>query len=85
MSQSRIMSMVEVATSTLIGFLVAMWANYVVLPRFGFAVNLSESSTIALVFTAISLVRTYLVRRFFAAYVTRFAAWCRRSTTTSSR
>jgi hypothetical protein len=76
MEQSRVMSLVEVVTSTLIGFGVSVWANYAVLPLFGFKVKLAESLAITLVFTVISIIRSYLVRRFFAVYVTRFAAWC---------
>ena len=76
MEQTRVMSLVEVATSSLIGFVVSIWANYAVLPLFGFRVKLSESFAITLVFMVISIVRSYLIRRFFAAYVTRFAAWC---------
>ncbi|WLA44120.1 hypothetical protein QNJ95_22875 [Bradyrhizobium elkanii] len=70
------MSLVEVVTSTLIGFGVSLWANYAVLPLFGFKVKLAESFAITLVFTVISIVRSYLVRRFFAVYLKRFAAWC---------
>jgi hypothetical protein len=36
MEQSRVMSLVEVVTPSLIGFVVSIWANYVVLPLFGF-------------------------------------------------
>lgn len=76
MEQSRVMSLVEVATSSLIGFGVSIWANYAVLPLFGFKVKLAESFAITLIFMVISIIRSYLVRRFFAAYVKRFAAWC---------
>jgi hypothetical protein len=78
MEQSRTMSLVEVATSTLIGFFVSIWANYAVLPLFGFKVKLAESFAITLVFAVISIIRSYLVRRFFAVYLKRFAAWCDR-------
>jgi len=74
--QSRVMSLVEVATSSLIGFVVSIWANYAILPLFGFKVRLSESLTITSIFLVISIIRSYLVRRFFATYVKRFAAWC---------
>ena len=69
------MSMVEVATASLIGFVVSIWANYAVLPLFGYHVKLSESFAITLIFVVISIVRGYLVRRFFAVYMTRFAVW----------
>ncbi|MGC0389158.1 DUF7220 family protein [Bradyrhizobium sp. USDA 241] len=76
MEQSRVMSLVEVVTSSLIGFVVSIWANYAVLPLFGFKVKLAESFAITLIFMVISIIRSYLVRRFFAVYLKRFAAWC---------
>lgn len=76
MEQSRLMSLVEVVMSTLIGFVVSVWANWAVLPLFGFKVKLAESFAITLIFTVISIVRSYLVRRFFAVHLKRFAAWC---------
>ncbi|ARQ95316.1 hypothetical protein [Bradyrhizobium phage BDU-MI-1] len=76
MEQSRVMSLVEVATSSLIGFVVAVFINWALLPMFGMHPSFSQSFWFTLIFTAISIVRAYLVRRFFAVYVTRFAAWC---------
>ena len=66
MTQSRIMSLVEVITGSVIAFVVAIWANWAVLPLFGFEVKLQQSFAITLIFTIISIVRSYLVRRFFA-------------------
>jgi uncharacterized membrane protein YwzB len=79
MDQSRTMSLVEVATSSLIGFVVSLWANYAILPLFGFKVRLTESLAITLIFMVISIIRSYLVRRFFVTYLKRFAAWATRS------
>ncbi|MHC2552305.1 DUF7220 family protein [Bradyrhizobium elkanii] len=76
MEQSRVMSLVEVATSSLIGFGVSIWANYAVLPLFGFKVKFAESFAITLIFMVISIIRSYLVRRFFAVHLKQFAAWC---------
>lgn len=68
MEQSRVMSLVDVATSSLIVFVVSIWANYAILPLFGFKVRLSESLAITLIFVVISIIGSYLVRRFFATY-----------------
>lgn len=65
MSQSRRMSAVEAIAGTAIGFAVAVLANVIILPLFGLTPNFGESTAIALVFTAISLLRGYLVRRLF--------------------
>jgi hypothetical protein len=76
MAQSRVMSLVEVMTSSLIGFVVSIFANWSVLPMFGFSVSMHQSFVITVIFMVISIVRTYLVRRFFAVHVHRFANWC---------
>ncbi|MGX1427005.1 DUF7220 family protein [Bradyrhizobium elkanii] len=76
MEQSRLMSLVEVATSSLIGFVVSIFANWAVLPLFGMHPSFHQSFWITLIFMVISIIRSYLVRRFFAVYVQRFAVWC---------
>ncbi len=63
--QSRKMSALETVASTLIGYTVATAANYYVLPLFGAPVSWASASWIGVIFTAISLVRGYLVRRLF--------------------
>jgi hypothetical protein len=39
---------------------------------------------ITLVFTVVSVARSYLVRRFFAVRIARFAAWCNTCAATST-
>lgn len=63
--QSRLMSAVEAATNVLIGYLVSVAANIIVLPMFGYDVTIFDSFAIGLAFTAISLVRSYVLRRVF--------------------
>ncbi len=63
--QSRKMSAVETAVSTAIGYTVATAANYYILPLFGYHVTLRDASWIGVIFTGISLVRGYFVRRLF--------------------
>lgn len=67
MKQSRVMSAMESVTSTAIGFFVAWAATMIVLPAFGAPVSASSGLGITVVFTAISLVRGYFVRRLFEA------------------
>jgi hypothetical protein len=78
MQQSRIMSLVEVITGSMIAFVVSIWANWAVLPLFGFHVRIEQSFAITLIFTVISIVRSYLVRRFFEVYLRAFMAWCKK-------
>lgn len=63
--QSRFMSAVEALANVLVGYLVSVGANFVILPAFGYAVSVADSFAIGLAFTVVSLVRSYIIRRFF--------------------
>ena len=65
MSQSRAQSMIESAANVVIGYMVALGSQLVVFPMFGVHLPLQDNLLIGLWFTAISLVRSYLVRRLF--------------------
>lgn len=65
MSQSRRQSIVETCASTAIGFGIAYVASYCVLPLFGHRVTPADNFWITTIFTVISLVRGYYVRRMF--------------------
>lgn len=65
MSQSRLGSMIEAVANVLIGFGINLGANLVVLPLFGFHVSVSQALGIGLIFTFISILRGYFVRRLF--------------------
>lgn len=66
--QSRLMSAVEAVANVFVGYLVSVAANLVVLPAFGYDVGVADSFYIGLVFTAISLVRGYTLRRVFNSF-----------------
>lgn len=59
------MSATEAATNVAIGYLVSVAANIIVLPMFGYDVTIADSFAIGLTFTAISLARSYILRRIF--------------------
>ena len=63
--QSRLMSAIEAIANLVIGYLVSVAANIIVLPTFGYDVTIADSFAIGLAFTAISLVRSYILRRVF--------------------
>ena len=65
MSQSRAQSMIESAANVVIGYMVALGSQLVVFPMFGVHLPLQDNLLIGLWFTAISLGRSYLVRRWF--------------------
>jgi hypothetical protein len=66
--QSRRMSLVEICTSTAIGFVVAFVTTHFVMPWFGHNVSYSDNFWITCIFTVVSLVRSYCVRRLFEAW-----------------
>lgn len=63
--QSRVMSATEALANVLIGYVVSLAATAVVLPAFGYAVSAADAVGISVAFTAISLVRSYALRRAF--------------------
>lgn len=65
MSQSQLASWVEAVANVLVGFGINYVANLIVLPWFGYGVSASTAFHIGLIFTIISLVRSYVMRRAF--------------------
>ena len=63
--QSKRNSAFEAIANVTIGYLVSVAANIVVLPLFGYDVTVADSFAIGLAFTAISLARSYVLRRIF--------------------
>jgi hypothetical protein len=58
-------SFMEASTNVALGFLLALMTQGAVYPLFGINTTFATDSAIAVVFTAVSLVRSYLVRRAF--------------------
>jgi hypothetical protein len=73
MEQSRLGSLIEALANIAIGFGINLGANLVVLPWFGFNVSASQAFGIGVVFTVISLVRGYFIRRWFNAKLQRMS------------
>lgn len=63
MAQSKKRSFQEACLNIAIGFGISLLANIIVFPWFGIHVPLMTDIYITLVFTIISLVRSYLLRR----------------------
>ena len=63
--QSRTGAFVEAWANVAVGYTVNFAANLVVLPLFGFDVSVTDALGIGVVFTVISVLRSYLVRRAF--------------------
>lgn len=63
--QSRLASLVEAISNIIIGYMVALASQIVVFPLVGVQASLGQNLQIGLYFTAISLCRSYLLRRYF--------------------
>ena len=74
MKQSRLMPMVESLANVLVGYVVAVVTQMAVFPLFGLAVTVTENLLIGLIFTAVSIVRSYALRRGFEALRVRQSA-----------
>ena len=74
MKQSRLMSLAESLANVLVGYGVAVLTQVVVFPLFGLAVTVTENLLIGLIFTAVSIVRSYALRRGFEALRVRQSA-----------
>lgn len=63
--QKKSHSFAEAIFNVVIGFIISFVANIIVLPWFGFNVTMSAAFNIGIIFTFISIVRSYLIRRLF--------------------
>lgn len=67
MSQTRIGSLIEAFANVCIGFGINFCANLLILPLFGFHISLTNNFLMGLLYTVISVARSYCVRRWFNA------------------
>lgn len=65
MRQSRAMSLLEAATNVTVGYGVALATQFAVFPVVGIEARTRQMLLVGLVFTAVSLARSYLLRRLF--------------------
>lgn len=67
MKQTRTMSLVESLTNVAIGYGVAVITQILVFPLFGLSTTLAENMAIGAIFTVVSIVRGFTLRRLFEA------------------
>ena len=63
--QSRTMSLIEAIANVLVGYSVAVVTQVIVFPLFALHASLDQNLAIGLIFTVVSLVRSYALRRMF--------------------
>ena len=66
--QSRAMSFVEAATNIVVGYVLALAIQIVAFPLFGLNVSLLDNLVLGLLFTSVSLLRGYILRRLFERF-----------------
>lgn len=65
MKQTKLQSFLEQVASTFIGLGVALGTQLVIFPWFGIFIPLSSNLLIVAIFTGVSVLRGYFVRRLF--------------------
>ena len=65
MRQSRVMSFVEAMTNVVVGYGIGVGVQIVAFPAFGFTITIRQNLVIGLLFTAVSIMRSYTLRRIF--------------------
>lgn len=71
--QSRTHSAIEAVTNVAVGYGVAVATQVAVFPLFGVNLPLSQNLAIGVIFTVVSLVRSYALRRLFNRWAWRAA------------
>jgi len=69
MTQSKTASAIESTTNVTAGYLIALLTQSLVFPLFGIDANVIDHMAIAAIFTAVSLVRSYAIRRLFNRFL----------------
>jgi len=67
MNQSRLSSLYEAILNIVVGFVINFAANFLILPLVGFHITASQNLFIGVLYTVVSLVRQYTIRRWFNA------------------
>ena len=65
MKQSRIMSLVESVANVVVGYGVAVVTQILIFPIFGLHTTLTQNLKMGVVFTIVSIGRSYALRRLF--------------------
>lgn len=69
--QSRLHSFIESCCNVAVGYGVALASQIIIFPMYGIHVPLSQNIQIGAYFTVISIVRSYVLRRWFNGRVKR--------------
>ena len=63
--QTRLGSLIEVCINIAIGFTINFVMNLTIFPLFGWNISLGENLLLGVIYTVVSVIRGYVVRRWF--------------------
>lgn len=63
--QKKSHSLIESLINVLIGYFIALAAQLIIFPHFGIHISMSDNLMIGALFTIVSIVRSYVLRRLF--------------------
>jgi len=66
--QTRSQSATEAVMNILIGYTINFIANFTLFPLFGWEISIQQNLIIGVIYTIISFVRSYMLRRFYNWY-----------------
>lgn len=69
MSQSKVSSFIEALMNVAIGFGINYIANLLIFPLFNMNISLIDNLWMGMIYTIISIVRSYVIRRWFNAKI----------------
>jgi hypothetical protein len=66
--QTRLLSLIESTVNTIINYIVSVLSQVIVFPFYDISIPLYGNIAIGVWFTAISIIRSYIIRRIFSMY-----------------
>ena len=72
MNQSKLESLAEIGVNIVIGWIVGLTAQVFFFPLIGIEASLSQNFISSIIFTVISIIRSYAIRRWFNAGIHKF-------------
>lgn len=65
MTQSRRASLTEAVVNVAVGFVLSAMVTAIVFPMFGYPIRWADNLAISAIFTVVSILRSYVLRRVF--------------------
>lgn len=73
MSQTKLSSFIEALMNVAIGFTINYIANLLIFPLFDMHISLIDNLWMGMIYTIISIIRSYVIRRWFNAKIHKTA------------